>query len=477
MKVGLFAWLAPVSGIALVGVGCGEQPSTPSTGAPAPVNGVYSVQIQSGTSSGVPACNSKTAGETAFVTSTATLESCVAGVWVPIACVIGGGVAFDSATDSLWACTESGDGGAPRWAQITLPQGAQGATGATGPQGPAGTQGSQGDAGPPGPAGTAGPTGPQGPQGDAGANALIVQTPFAAGAGSAAQNNACPTGGTELDTGTNNGAGGFAGPVSTTYVCNGELGEAGATGAIGPQGPQGDAGANALVVQTPFAEGAATSAQNSACPTGGTEFDTGTDDGTGGFVGPVSTTYVCNGASGGAAALTSCTKVITSQATITVPSDLSIGYSMFGGGGGGCGGSNGASVSGNFQTSTGDQLTVIVGGGGGGNGGQNGGGGGAGYFGGAGGNGGGGGGSTAISNNGTLVVYASGGAGAGGSDGGGGGTNVAGVGAQGTVGGSGTGASGTGVPGLEGFGSGGVHGFGGTGGNCGSGGGGGGGGG
>src|ERR1700685_4379510 len=107
MKVGLFAGVAAVCGIALVGgAGCGQQDPAPSTGVPGPVNGVYSVQIQSGTSSGVPACNAKTAGETAFVTSSATLETCVGGVWVPIGCVVGGGVAFDSATDSLWACTE-----------------------------------------------------------------------------------------------------------------------------------------------------------------------------------------------------------------------------------------------------------------------------------------------------------------------------------------------------------------------------------
>ena len=73
--------------------------------------------------------NPKTAGETAIVTSSDTLESCVLGVWVPIPCLVGGAVAFDSAADSLWACTQS-SGGAAQWKQITLPQGATGATGA-----------------------------------------------------------------------------------------------------------------------------------------------------------------------------------------------------------------------------------------------------------------------------------------------------------------------------------------------------------
>ena len=103
----------------------------------------------------------------------------------------------------------------------TGPQGATGATGATGPQGATGATGATGTTGPTGATGATGATGPQGPQGDAGANALIVQTPFGAGAGTSAQNAACPNGGTEIDTGTDNGEGAFAGDVTKTYVCNG----------------------------------------------------------------------------------------------------------------------------------------------------------------------------------------------------------------------------------------------------------------
>jgi hypothetical protein len=60
---------------------------------------------------------------------------------VPIPCLVGGAVAFDSATDSLWACTENIDGGPPMWAQITLPQGAIGSRRRSGRVG-AGSKGS-----------------------------------------------------------------------------------------------------------------------------------------------------------------------------------------------------------------------------------------------------------------------------------------------------------------------------------------------
>ncbi len=129
------------STLGLVGItSCGNSPPSVSTAPPSPVNGVYGVQIQTSSPSSLPTCNSKTAGETAIVTSTDTLESCVLGVWVPIPCLVGGAVAFDSATDSLWACTEAAKGGtAPQWTQITLPQGPVGVMGATGATGAPGT--------------------------------------------------------------------------------------------------------------------------------------------------------------------------------------------------------------------------------------------------------------------------------------------------------------------------------------------------
>ncbi len=255
MKLAAFAGLTSLCGVTLVAsAGCGDAgPGSPSSSAALlPKNGVYSVQLESNTS---PTCSKQTAGETAMITSTDTLETCVAGAWVTIPCLVGGAVAFDSATDSLWACTENTDGGPPLWAQITLPQGPQGVAGPQGPKGDAGATGPTGPTGATGPAGTngtngtngaTGPAGPQGPQGVPG-----------------------PTGAT--------------GPVGTN-------------GTNGATGPQGDAGANAIIVQTPFTAGEGTTAQNSACPNGGTEIDTGTDDGTGAFVpGSETTTYVCNG--------------------------------------------------------------------------------------------------------------------------------------------------------------------------------------
>ena len=229
MKLAASVGLTSLCGITLlVSAGCGDAgPESPGTSSSTllPNNGVYSVQIES--NSAPPACGKQTAGETAMVTSTDTLETCLAGVWVPIPCLVGGAVAFDSATDSLWACTENTDGGSALWTQITLPQGPQGATGPQGPKGATGPQGPQGDAGATGRAGATGATGPRGPQGDAGANALVVQIPFAAGAGTTAQNLNCPNGGTEIDTGTDDGLGTFAEAPLVTYVCNGAPGTSG----------------------------------------------------------------------------------------------------------------------------------------------------------------------------------------------------------------------------------------------------------
>ena len=50
-----------------IAVGCGSQGQESSP--PAPVNGVYTVQIQSNTVQGLPTCNSALAGQTAFVSS------------------------------------------------------------------------------------------------------------------------------------------------------------------------------------------------------------------------------------------------------------------------------------------------------------------------------------------------------------------------------------------------------------------------
>lgn len=113
---------------------------TPSSDAVS--NGVvYSLALTVSGSSSLPACTTKTEGETAIVTSTATLEACEQGKWVEIPCnaASSGDVAYDSAVVSLWACTMNLDGGTPRWAQITLPQGPPGPQGEAGPQGPAGS--------------------------------------------------------------------------------------------------------------------------------------------------------------------------------------------------------------------------------------------------------------------------------------------------------------------------------------------------
>jgi hypothetical protein len=233
---------------ALVGIAaCGSHAPTTAGAAPLAVNGVYAVQIQSTSPSSLPACNSKTAGETAIVTSTHTLESCVSGVWVPVPCLIGGAVAFDSAADSLWACTQGSSGGPPGWSQITLPQGAPGATGATGAQGP---------------------------EGDSGAQSLVLQVPELPGPN-------CPHGGTKIESGLDVNRDGqleTAEVASTSYVCDGANGDAGAPGS--------------LVTVTAEPEGV-------HCPAGGQRIDIGIDTNGDGLLEANEiqhTAYVCSGA-------------------------------------------------------------------------------------------------------------------------------------------------------------------------------------
>ncbi len=217
-----------MAGSAFAAAGCGgSTPSSSSTGLPSPVNGVYQVRIQANSPSSLPACNSNTAGETAIVTSTDTLEACVLGAWVPIPCLVGGTVAFNGATNSLWACTQGPSGSPAQWKQITLPQGPTGATGASGPTGPTGGIGLPGTTGPSGPAGATGATGQQGVMGPAGVTGSTGATGASGPAGSGSEvqvtpeaaGATCAAGGERVDVGQmSNGA--FV-IQQTAYICNG----------------------------------------------------------------------------------------------------------------------------------------------------------------------------------------------------------------------------------------------------------------
>jgi hypothetical protein len=267
MKVGVIMGIAAGCGLALGSAGCGDQDpgSAPSIALPSPVNGVYSLQIEAATPSALPKCTSALAGTVAYVASPASLWACSGGNWCEINCTTSsaGDVAYASSTQTLVACVSS------TWTPVALPKGAQGDAGPPGPQGP------QGDAGTTGATGAQGSAGAQGPQGIPGATGATGATGPQGSQGDA-------------------GATGATGPQGATGA-QGAQGIPGAPGGPGSQGPQGDAGANALIVQTPFAAGAGSAAQNNACPSGGTEIDTGTDNGMGAFAGPVTTTYVCNG--------------------------------------------------------------------------------------------------------------------------------------------------------------------------------------
>jgi hypothetical protein len=255
---------------------CGGEQGTTTPTSPTATNGVYLVQIQSLNISGLPPCNSKTGGETAMITSTLTLVSCMGGVWVPIPCtaLIGGSVAYNSTTKTLWTCTQNPNGGAPQWMLIPLPQG---------------------------------PAGQQGPQGAAGATSLVVQTPESSGTN-------CPNGGTKVESGVDtDGNGSLEGTeiTSTSYVCKGDQGETGATGPVGPTGQtgqQGDAGApgtagaTSLVALTPF------TGASGPCTDGGTKIESGIDSNGDGQLAAgevTSTSFICSGANGAAALLSS----------------------------------------------------------------------------------------------------------------------------------------------------------------------------
>jgi len=108
------------------------------------------------------------------------------------------------------ACSSAGSKGDPGANGATGPTGASGATGASGINGATGA------------------TGATGASGANGFNALVVTTPFAAGAGDDKDNANCPGGGERIDTGLDNGAnGGIANDgilepgeiTSTAYVC------------------------------------------------------------------------------------------------------------------------------------------------------------------------------------------------------------------------------------------------------------------
>ena len=105
MRRRMAQYVAPLGG--LMGAtlaACGtSDPSSGSSSSVQPDLGVYSVQLQTPDASGLPACTRKTGGETAMLTSSMTLESCIAGLWVPIRCtaLLGGAVAYDSATGGM----------------------------------------------------------------------------------------------------------------------------------------------------------------------------------------------------------------------------------------------------------------------------------------------------------------------------------------------------------------------------------------
>jgi Collagen triple helix repeat (20 copies) len=248
MKIRTLVEIAATSGIALVGMaGCGDgQPSPPIGRVPSPVNGVYSLEVQATTSSGLPKCTSALSGTVAYVSSPADLWACSGGSWCEIKCASSsaGDVAYASSSQTLVACVSNA------WTPVPLPLGPKGPQGDAGPPGPQGPQGVPG---------ATGPAGAQGPQGLPGVD----------------------------------GAPGAQGPQGNT----------GATGAVGPQGPPGPQGAQGVPGEAGAPGQPGSQFQITPepaglnCAAGGERIDIG-QVGVDGGLDIQQTAYVCNGAPG-----------------------------------------------------------------------------------------------------------------------------------------------------------------------------------
>jgi hypothetical protein len=118
----------------------GGGTSSPPSSNGSPVNGVYSVQLTTGTVSALPTCGPSLSGTVAFVASPPSLWRCDGHGWDAIKCTTdeAGEVAYESTTQTLWACVRK------QWTRVVLPQGPQGEAGPPGPQGPQGIPGENG---------------------------------------------------------------------------------------------------------------------------------------------------------------------------------------------------------------------------------------------------------------------------------------------------------------------------------------------
>ena len=193
------------------GLGCQRPPAAPTPGSVV----VYDVSLKAQTPAELPP--SCVSGTTAAVVSPPSLWSCIARKWIEIPCstLVGGAVAYASATNTLLACS------AGQWTVIALP-----------------------DAGPPGEPGA---PGAPGSQGDAGATSLIQLTTEAPG-------DRCPAGGQRVDVGLDRDGNGVLAPgeiKQTAYICNGSVapdaGDAGMTAdAAVTDGPGPDQGGDGL---------------------------------------------------------------------------------------------------------------------------------------------------------------------------------------------------------------------------------------
>jgi hypothetical protein len=124
------AWfgVAAFCGAALVGsVACGASPATEAGDSPSEAHSGKLVMVSSeaSTAAALPACRASIAGTTAVAASEDALQTCEAGQWTAITRARGAEatLAYNHATDTLWARSSEPDGLAARWTPVPAPRG------------------------------------------------------------------------------------------------------------------------------------------------------------------------------------------------------------------------------------------------------------------------------------------------------------------------------------------------------------------
>ena len=127
MKAITWIGITALCGTALGGsVACGGSPATEAGDSP---SGAHSgklvlVSTEASTAAELPACRLASAGQTAIVAAEDALRTCEGGQWTPVsyAAEAEETLAYNRATDTLWARSNDPDGVAARWTPVPSPR-------------------------------------------------------------------------------------------------------------------------------------------------------------------------------------------------------------------------------------------------------------------------------------------------------------------------------------------------------------------